>query len=196
MRKPFAWKTWLALVASIPLVVPAWSSSALAGEPTPAKPAAITNNTVLRPQDVVLLPGNVLAGEAVDANGNPLTDTAVSIFVGRQEVARGMTDQAGEFAIAVPRGGVYWLVCGDSIALARTWSAKSSPPQAETRVTLSPPPTHTRIRGQSPDAPWYSGNGPFGLSTLGTTAIAAAVATAIAVPIAVAQNNDHSAASP
>ena len=196
MRQRLAGKTWLALVASIPLIVPAWSSSALAAEPTPAKDTTLTNDTVLRPQDVVLLPGNVLAGEVVDSNGNPLADTTVSVFVGRQEVARGMTDQAGEFAIAVPRGGVYWLSCADSLALARTWSAKASPPQAEARVTLSPPPTQTSIRGQSPAAPWYAGTGPFGLSALGSTAIAAAVATAIAVPIVVAQNRDRGAASP
>lgn len=191
MRQRLAWKTWLALIASIPLIVPAWSSSALAAEPTPAKSTALTSEPALRPQDVVLLPDNVLAGEVVDSNGNPLADTTVSVFVGRQEVSRGMTDQAGEFAISVPRGGVYWLSCGNSIALARTWSSKASPPQAEARVTLSPPSTHTSIRGQSPNAPWYAGTGPFGLSALGATAIAAAVATAVAVPIAVTQNNNN-----
>ncbi len=190
MRQGIAWKAWLALVASIPLIVPAWSSWALAAEPTPAKTVAVTNDTVLRPQDVVLLPGKVLAGIAVDSEGNPLTDAEVSVYVGKQEVAHGMTDQAGEFAISVPRSGVYWLSCGNSIALVRTWSAKASPPQAEARVTLSPPSTRTSIRGQSPNAPWYSGTGPFGLSTLGSAAIAAGVATAIAVPIAISQNNN------
>lgn len=85
MRKQFAWKTWLALVASIPLIVPALSSSALAAEPTPANPTALTSEPALRPQDVVLLPGNVLAGEVVDSNGNPLVDATVSVFVGRQK---------------------------------------------------------------------------------------------------------------
>lgn len=184
MRQRLAWKTRLALVASIPLIVPAWSSSALAAEPTPAKPTALTSDTALRPQDVVLLPGNMLAGKVVDSEGQPLADAKVSVHFGKTEIARGITDQAGEFTIPVPRGGVYWLSSGDSLALVRTWSAKASPPQAEARVTLSPPPTHTSIRGQSPAAPWYAGSGPFGLSALGATAIAAAVATAIAVPLA------------
>ena len=196
MRHRIVWKTWTALVASIPLILPAWPSTVLAGEAILPKSAAMTNDAKIRPQEVVLLPGNVLAGEVVDSNGNPLVDTAVSVFVGRQEIARGLTDQAGEFAITVPRGGMYWLSCGDSIALARAWSAKASPPQAEARVTLSPHSTRTSIRGQSPDAPWYAGTGPFGLSALGTTAIAAAVATAVAVPIAVTQNNNKDNNSP
>lgn len=128
MRQRISWKTWLALVASIPLMVPMWSSSSLAAEPTRAKPKPLTSGSSLRTQDVVLLPGNVLAGEVVDSNGNPLADTAIRAFVGRQEVARGMTDHSGEFAITVPRGGVYCLSSGNSIALARTWSAKASPP--------------------------------------------------------------------
>ena len=195
MRQSLAWKTWTALVAAIPLIVPSWSSSAFAADRTAAKPTPIANDTTLRPQDVVLHPGNVLGGLVVDHEGNSVAETNVSVFVGRQEVARGMTDQAGEFAIPVPRGGVYWLLCGESLALTRTWSAKTSPPSATDRVTLSPPSTRTRIRGQSPDAPWYAGNGPFGLSTLGATALAAGVATAIAVPIAVTQNNNDNNAS-
>lgn len=195
MRQRLAWKTWTALVATIPLIVPAWSSSAFAADRTSVIPAAINNDTTLRTQDVVLHSGNVLAGQVVDHEGNPVAKTNVSVFIGRQEVARGTTNQAGEFAISVPRGGVYWLLCGESLALVRTWSFKAAPPSAVDRVTLSPPSTPTRIRAQSPDAPWYAGSGPFGLSTLGATALAAAVATAIAVPIAVTQNNNDNSPS-
>lgn len=196
MRQRLAWKTWTALVAAIPLIVPSWSSSAFAADQIATKPAAMTNDPGLRTQDVVLHSGNVLVGQVVDHDGNAVAETNVRVFVGRQEVARGITDQAGEFAISIPRGGVYWLLCGESLALTRTWSAKTSPPSATDRVTLSPPSTRTRIRGQSPAAPWYAGSGPFGLSTLGATALAAGVATAVAVPIAVTQsNNDNSTSS-
>lgn len=195
MRQRLAWKTWTALVSTIPLIIPAWSSSAFAADRTSTKPAAMTNDTALRAQDVVLHSGNVLVGQVVDHEGHAVAETNVSVFVGRQEVARGTTDQAGEFAISVPRGGVYWLLCGESLALTRTWSAKTSPPSATDRVTLSPPSTPTRIRSQSPATPWYSGSGPFGLSTLGATALAAGVATAIAVPIAVTQNNNDNSTS-
>lgn len=190
MQRRLAWKTWSALVALIPCLVPAWSSPAVADEPIFARPIAAKAVPLLRTQDVVLHPGNVLAGKVVDRNGDPIAEARVSVLVGKAEVTRGTTGPTGEFAIELPRSGVYWLSSGDSIAIARTWSPKASPPQATTHLVVAPAAAPTRIRGQSPDTPWYAGSGPLGLSTLGATAVAAAVATAIAVPIAVAQNED------
>lgn len=182
------WKTWVSLIASIPLILPTWNSSALAGEPAPEKSTAFVSEMTMRPQDVVLQSGNVLVGRVLDFDGNPQTDAEVKAFVGNLEVARGVTDQAGEFAITVSRGGVCWLSSGNSSAVVRMWSVKASPPSAVGSATLAP----RIIRGQSPEStPWYAGNGIFGLSTLGVAAFAG-VATAIAVPIAVNQNNNNS----
>lgn len=201
MQIKIVWKNWIAVLASVPLIIPTWTSSASAVERTISTPSTFsksglsTIDAAIRPQDVVLHSGNLLAGEVSDSNGHPLADTQVSVFVGKQEVAQGKTNQDGEFVIAVPRGGVYGIACGESIAVARTWSAKASPPAAESRVRLSPLSTRPTIRGQSPGfEPWYAGSGPFGLSLLGAAAIVG-VATAIAVPIALNQNDNKSKSS-
>lgn len=83
MRNRLAWKTWTALVAATPLIVPSWNSSAFAADRTSTKPTAITNDADLRTQDVVLHSGNVLVGQVVDHEGNAVAETNVSVFIGR-----------------------------------------------------------------------------------------------------------------
>ncbi|HLQ46334.1 MAG TPA: hypothetical protein VK137_16440, partial [Planctomycetaceae bacterium] len=151
-----------------------------AKEPLPPRPLA-TSATASepRPVDIVLLPGNVLAGAVVDADGVPRPDANLVVLLGHYEIARGKTDQAGEFAIAVPRGGVYLVASGRSVTVVRAWTATAAPPAAQYRVTLSP--QSTVARGQSP-----AGR----MDPLLGLLLVGGVAAAIAIPIAL-NNNGH-----
>ena len=167
-----------ALLAMIPLTSPGGMPPVSAKEPVSARSLA-TSATASepRPVDVVLLPGNILAGEVLDADGVPQPDAKVVVSLGRYEIARGTTNQAGEFVIEVPRGGVYLVASGRSVTVVRAWTATAAPPAAQYRVTLS---SHsTVVRGQSP-----AGR----MDPLLGLLLVGAVAAAIAIPIALNNN--------
>ena len=161
-----------ALLAAIPLTCPGWNSFAFASEPAAGVPTP--SHTINEQQilDVVLFPGNRLAGEVVDSSGLPQPNADVVVSLGRHEINRGMTNQSGKFLIEVPRGGVYLVTAGGSAKVVRTWTATVAPPVSKDHVTLAPPAI---IRGQNPNV---------GSSAMPGLLLAAGIAAAIAIPIA------------
>ena len=173
----------VALTAVLPLAIPSLPHSVNAFELPSQRRDAIAPKvarTDPRPTDVKLLPGKILAGTVLDENGKPLADTDVVVIFARQEVIRGCTNDAGEFSVELPHGGVYWLVAGPCVLVVRTWTAAVAPPGTDTRVTLTP--QSLVIRGQGPVVPPID---PF----LGLL-LAGGVVAAIAVPIALNNQSD------
>ena len=172
-----------AFLASIPLIIPGAMQTANAKEPVRARLVSKTNVPEVKPLDIVLLHGNVIAGQVIAADGTPVAEAEVTVSVGRYEVVRVTTDQAGEFAAEVPHGGVYVLTSGNSASLVRAWTATAAPPNAPARVTLAP--QITVIRAQGP-----AGGG---VDPLMGLLLVGGIAAAIAIPIAL--NNNGSNAS-
>ena len=176
--------TAVALVATLPLVDPCWTPSAQAADPptTPPVTRPITAAEV-RPMDVVLATNNVLVGQVLDAQGLAVAETEVVVTQGKQEVARTLTNQLGEFAVTLPRGGVYLVVSNRSAQVVRTWTPAAAPPMAAERAVLAE--RDEVIRAQMGGS--FLGNWGSPLALL----VYAGIATAIAVPIAINQHNKH-----
>lgn len=168
-----------ALLAVIPLSWPGWMQPVFAETTTPVVLATSGGTADARLLDIVLRPGNVLAGELVDSEGMPQADQDVFLSFGRHEIARGTTNKSGKFLIEVPRGGVYLVTSGSCVKVVRTWTSTAAPPAARDHLTLSP--ATTVIRGQN----YESGTNPITrLLFLG------GIAAAIAIPIALSNNGD------
>ena len=165
-----------ALLAAIPLICPGWMQSVSADEPVPVRLATSSGAMESRLVDVLLLSGNVLAGEVVDAVGTPQVEAEVIVSQGRDEIARATTNQSGKFQIEVPRGGVYLVTAGRCVKVVRTWTPTAAPPAARDHVTLSPLAV---IRGQNPSG---------GADSLSRLLFLGSIAAAIAIPIALYNN--------
>jgi hypothetical protein len=176
--------TVVALVATLPLVDPSWTQSAQAADPPTTPPAArpITAAEV-QPMDVVLATNNVLVGQVLDTQGLAIAETEVIVTQRKQEVARTLTNQLGEFAVTLPRGGVYLVFTNRSVQVVRTWTAAAAPPLAADRAVLSE--RDEVIRAQMGGR--MIGNWGQPLALL----VYAGIAAAIAVPIAINQHNKH-----
>ncbi len=168
-----------ALLAAIPLIMPGAMPSASAKEPVRSRLLSKSQTAEPKLVDVELLPGNVISGVVLSAEGVPLAGTEVVVSVGRYELTRVMTDQAGEFFAEVPRGGVYVVVAGSNAMLVRAWTTAAAPPNVPNRITLSP--QTTVIRAQSPGG---------GIDPLLGLLILGGIAAAIAIPVAL-NNSGH-----
>jgi hypothetical protein len=131
-------------------------------------------------RDVALRPGGVFEGEVLaarDPAGGEVAGLPLSLFEGRQTVARTSTDARGRFAFRDLSGGLYRMVVetpdGPHSRFFRLWSFGTAPPQARDRadVLMGRP----LARGQSPD--WSPPGFPRG------AVITALAAGAIAPPI-------------
>lgn len=173
------------IVASIPLVLPGSMQPASAGESVRSRLVSKMHVAEPKPFDVVLLPGNVISGEVISADGIPQPEVEVVVSVGRHEVSRATTNQAGEFAVKVPRGGAYVIASGTSASVVRAWTATAVPPHALHRVTLAPQATIIRAQG-----PVGGGVNPLlGLLLVG------GIAAAIAIPVALNNRDDDAPAN-
>lgn len=173
-----------ALVASIPLIIPSSMQPVSAKEPVRARLASKSQSSELKPLDVVLLPGNVISGEVLAADGTRQADAEVVVSVGRYEVTRVSTNQAGEFSVEVPRGGAYVIASGRNASVVRAWTAKGAPPHAQHRVTLAPQTTIVRAQGP------VGG----GINPLLGGLLLAGIAAAIAIPIVLNNRDDDAPA--
>ena len=141
----------VAFIALAPLSIPGPMQSAIAKEPVRSRLVTKTQANEPKPIDVVLQPGNIIAGEALSADG-----------------------VLGEFAAEVPRGGVYVVSSSAGALLVRTWTATAAPPNSLYRVAITP--QTTVIRAQNSDGGF---NPLLGLLLAG--GIAAAIAVPIAL---------------
>ena len=173
----------VAFIALAPLSIPGPMQSAIAKEPVRSRLVTKTQANEPKPIDVVLQPGNIIAGEALSADGVPLAESDVVVHLGRHEVTRVTTNQLGEFAAEVPRGGVYVVSSSAGALLVRTWTATAAPPNSLYRVAITP--QTTVIRAQNSDG---------GFNPLLGLLLAGGIAAAIAVPIAL--NNSGGNDSP
>lgn len=174
---------FVAFIAAVPLLHPGWQQGALAEEPEVASEIVARSRPVEATViDIVMLPGNIVAGELRDADDRPIGNAEIAIIRGRETIARGMTDKQGEFAIEVPHGGTFLVFSKQSSRLVRAWTASAAPPKSKTRIHLTA--SRTIVRGQSPGP--GMGMDPF----LGLFLVSGVIA-AIAIPLAINANDDN-----
>ena len=132
--------------------------------------------------DVALTGDSVLYGHVIDAQGQPMEKTPVTLFDQDQRSWTTETGQHGRFEFTGLRGGVYQLVAAGGRASYRVWAPGTSPPTARQAVLVVA--DSEVVRGQLGLTyllcnPWF---------------IVAAIGTAVTVPVAI--HNAESPASP
>ena len=131
--------------------------------------------------DVVLGIDGSLRGQAVNARGEPVPLTRVSLRQNEREVATAVTDRNGHFQLPGLRGGTYQLVVGQANVTYRLWQAKMAPPSA-TRAALIVVDGRQVLAQQGPLGYWLSN----------PWVVAGLVAAAVAIPVAIHNNRVHS----
>ncbi|MCG8450893.1 MAG: carboxypeptidase-like regulatory domain-containing protein [Pirellulales bacterium] len=101
---------------------------------------------VAAPRDVALQNGGVLVGLIVDAQGVPVAKSPVSVRLAGKEAARGVTDQAGRFAVANLKGGVYELTTAGHVGVYRLWAPRTAPPASQQGLMLVSQPDLVRAQ--------------------------------------------------
>ena len=150
--------------------------------PQPLLAADVTGARSSIVGDVTLTGDGVLHGQVIDAQGQPMEKTSVTLFDQNQRSWTAETDQFGRFAFTGLRGGVYQLVSAGGRASYRLWAPGTSPPTARQAALVVA--GEDAVRGQGGlsfllSNPWF---------------IVAAVGTAVAVPVAI--HNAKPPASP
>jgi carboxypeptidase family protein len=136
-------------VASVGLVFPTVTRAADAA-PATAQATAAEAPTIA---DVSLGEGGTLSGQVLDAEGNPVADTGVTVSSAGRNVATATTDAEGHFAIGGLSGGVYEVASGENSGLFRLWTAHASPPSANQAILIVT--GNPVARGQYPGQPFY-----------------------------------------
>ncbi|MCY2988538.1 MAG: carboxypeptidase-like regulatory domain-containing protein [Planctomycetota bacterium] len=151
--------------------VPPVSAVPPAAEAT-ASPAAF--------QDVRLGDGGTLAGQLLDAHGQPVAQQSVALLQGTKALVETRTDAAGRFAFRQVRSGVVQLTEGTVCVACRVWTKAAAPPAAQGQALLVA--EADVVRGQQP------------LSALFTNplVIGLIIAAAIAIPLAIAHQEKSS----
>ena len=183
------WKPFVLFSLSLSVVGWVWGSEVRGSEVKP------TGKHVSPVVDVALQPGkdlktNVLVGQVVDAQGQPVERREVKLFKGEKILAVAETDRNGYFAFCNVPGGLYRLQTSQTDALCRVWAATSAPPGSYSGVVLVEgdeihrgqilPPARTRL-GTALRNPWVIGG---------------IVAAAVAIPVAIAVADDDDEAPP
>ena len=127
--------------------------------------------------DVALADGGTLHGQAVDAQGSPISGKAVSLWQGDRQLARAVTDSSGRFRLNGLRGGTYRIVVGQTSGFYRLWVANTAPPSAKPAALVVV--DGRQVLGQ---------RGPLGHWLTNPWVIAGLVAAAIAIPVAIHNN--------
>ena len=135
--------SWLA-VAMLLVPGPAWSlaegavggrSSLSVRSPQETEvPAGSVERAAVR--DVRLGPGGTLSGRVLDEHGHLMAHAKVVLSRARQVIARGVTDDRGEYRIRGLSGGVYHVRVSTHETIVRLWSSESAPPQAQEQLVL------------------------------------------------------------
>ncbi|TWT94025.1 hypothetical protein Pla108_37360 [Botrimarina colliarenosi] len=163
-----------------------------------AQPAlATTPVAVPAIADIALAEGGLFTGKVVNAQGAPLTTSAVSLQQAGNEVASTVTDEQGVFAVQGLRGGLYQVVSEGGVVSYRLWAPNTAPPAANQSALIVT--GDEIVNGQycgpagCPPAscpPGGRGAGVLGWMREHPILVAAGIATAIAVPLALADDDD------
>jgi Carboxypeptidase regulatory-like domain len=165
---------WIACCGMM-LPVNVWAAESQSVLPAESKTDAPAAAPLI--SDVALQPGNVLQGQVVDSQGQPVAGAPVSLLAQQQEVAKATTAADGSFQVSGVRGGVYRVVTFQGDGTYRAWPQDAAPPAAKPKIVLT----------QNSDGP-----NPIIRVLTSPLAICAIVATAIAVPVALANRNHGS----
>ncbi|MCH2118910.1 MAG: carboxypeptidase-like regulatory domain-containing protein, partial [Pirellulales bacterium] len=152
------------------------------------------------PRDVALQKGGVLLGQVLDAQGTVLAKSPVSVHLAGKEVARVVTDQAGNFSVPNLRGGVYQVVLAGQANACRCWAPRTAPPVAQQGLLLVANSDLVRAQNCGSGVGCGSVCGPGGGGVLNWMSChpvitAAAIGAAIAIPLSV-DDDPPSPASP
>ena len=121
-------------MATLGLVLPS-ANFAVALEPH-SRPAAALSRSGSEIGDVALGRGGSLQGQIVDAQGAAIPGITVTIFNRKQELARTVTNQEGNFAFTGLRGGLYMVSAQGQDTVKRLWSESTAPPTARSGILL------------------------------------------------------------
>jgi hypothetical protein len=150
-------------LASMGIVAPQFALAVTPAAQAQAAAAPVTD---------VALHNNMLAGQLLDAQGNPLAGAKVTVSQGNWSVAETQTTAEGVFAVHNLRGGVYTIDAAGTQGIYRVWSAKTAPPSAKPAILM--------VHGDAARGQFAGGL----LATLGNPwVLGGIVAGAIAIPI-------------
>lgn len=123
--------------------------------------------------DVALMPGGVLAGQVVDAAGQPLAGEAIVVQQSDREPVSIRSDERGQFRLSGMNAGLCRIEYGESVLACRCWSPRTAPPAATKELLL--------ITGD----PVERGQCCIGDLISGPVLIGLIIAAAVVIPIAV-----------
>lgn len=143
--------------------------------PMNAMAADQVTKSMVKVTDVMLDANGTLAGQFVDAQGQPVDGATVGVFLAGKLVARTTTSKTGTYGVAGLKDGVYEVSCAGTTRSFRVWSNQIAPPAAQQTATIVADGNVVRGQG-SIDGPLSGTNGlALGLGvagiTLGTIAI-------------------------
>lgn len=150
-----------------------------AESPDKYTPAGAQKSLSVAVADVKLAEDGILRGQVVNRAGTAKARAKVTLVSGGQVVAQTVTDQQGNFAMPVAKGGVYTITDGETGAVVRVWTNAAAPPSAQAGILLVS--DGALVRGALGDGGL--------LPILGLAAIAGVV---VAVVIAATDNDDAS----
>ena len=127
--------------------------------------------------DVELLPGGMLVGQAINSAGQPLVGQVILVQQTSREPIVARSDHEGRFRLSGLSAGLCQIEYGDSAVVCRCWSPNTAPPAAAKEVLLTP--GDLVERGQRPISDLLTGPVLIGLI----------IAAAIAIPIAIHNSN-------
>jgi hypothetical protein len=129
--------------------------------------------------DVALNRENQLVGAVVNRAGASLPAIPVIVWNNSRQIASTITNDHGEFAVTLQRGGVLQIQAAGKLHFCRVWSPQAAPPSADSRLLLVA--AERTLRAQGGAYPWISEH---------PWLFYGALATAIVVPIVVISSND------
>lgn len=163
---------------------------ALAAPPQISTPWPAAVQPEIKIGDAALLPGGVLRGDVVDAEGEYSAGTEVSLRQHGKVLATTKCNQNGRFEFGHLAGGTYSLQAGENISTFRLWAPETAPPAAAARILLVSETVVTR--GQQRQQ--RRRRGPVLRVLTNPWVMAGLLAAAITIPIA-ASNHDRRPAS-
>ena len=125
-----------------------------------------------------LAENGMLRGQLVNREGTAKAKRTVMLIAAGHVVAQGVTDQNGNFAIPLAKGGVYTITDGETGAVLRVWTTAAAPPTAQGGILLVSDSTLARGNiGEGyvelAEHPWLTG---LGLLAIGGTVTAIVIA--------------------
>lgn len=124
--------------------------------------------------DIALQENGQLKGRVLDTQGAPVLGVPVAVAQQGRVIAVTKTDNAGRFAIAGLKGGVFEVVTTQGGGAYRLWAPRTAPPAAQTNALI--------INGDTTVRANLGGNGPLGWA-MNPWVLGGVVAAAITIPL-------------